>query len=248
MNSSLREAVALAGGVRRSLRNVSGVEVVLCPPSVYLPAVKEALGPSRLRAGAQNTYWESKGAFTGEVSPRMMAEFCGYVIIGHSERRTIFGETDEEVGKKVRAAVNAGLVPIICVGENLQENEDRITNRVVSSQVEKAFSGLSPEEAAAAVVAYEPIWAIGTGKAASGAGANSVAGLAIRGALAALYDEPVARLVRVQYGGSVTSANALEFMAQPEIDGALIGGASLDAAEFVKIVKIAAGAAQGRKR
>ncbi len=248
MNTSLREAVVLTGEVRRRLRSLRGVEVVLCPPTVYLPVVKEALGTSGIGLGAQNSCWESKGAFTGETSSRMLAEFCDYVIVGHSERRTLFGETDESVRKKAKACLDTGLVPIICVGENLSQYEDGKTNHVIRSQVEKAFEGLSPAEAEATVVAYEPVWAIGTGKAADGAAANSVAGLAIRGTLAGLYGESAARSIRIQYGGSVTSANAVEFLAQPEIDGALIGGASLDAGEFVDVAFCAAGSGRGRRR
>jgi len=182
-------------------------------------------------------FWEEKGAFTGEISPLMLQNLCQYVILGHSERRQYFGETDEGVNRKVKAALAHGLIPIICVGENLAQNEAGETEVFVSGQVRAAFAGLSADQARGCVIAYEPIWAIGTGKAATAAGANAVIGLTIRGTLAELFGEEVAQAIRIQYGGSVTPANIAEFMTQPDIDGALVGGASLKAADFVAIVQ-----------
>jgi triosephosphate isomerase len=191
--------------------------------------------------GAQNMHWEKAGAYTGEISGAMLAGLCQYVIVGHSERRQYFGETDETVNKKARAALANGLTPIICVGENLAENEAGRTAEVVVRQTRAALAGLAAQEVLQTVLAYEPIWAIGTGKAATPAGANAVIGLHIRGALAELYTAAVADAVRVQYGGSVTGANAVELMSQPDIDGALVGGASLKAGEFGAIVRAAGG-------
>jgi triosephosphate isomerase len=184
-------------------------------------------------------HWEAKGAYTGEVAPGMVAEFCKYVIIGHSERRTYFGETDESVNKKTLAAKAAGLTPIVCVGETLAEYESGKTAEVVSRQIREGLKGLDPEFAAKVVVAYEPVWAIGTGKASNGPDANAVIRDHIRKPLAAMYGEATAQAVRVLYGGSVTAANAAEFFGQPDIDGALVGGASLKVDEFVKITQAA---------
>lgn len=237
MNKTVSEARELTLAMLEALEAVQGVEVVLCPPFVDLLAVAELLRGTSIQLGAQNVHWEPKGAYTGEIAPTMLQGLCRYVIIGHSERRGYFGETDEMVNRKVRAALAHELLPIICVGENLAQNEAGETEAVVSNQVRAAFQGLSAEEARRCVIAYEPIWAIGTGKAATAAGANAVIGLTVRGALADLYGEATAQAVRIQYGGSVTSANIGEFMAQPEVDGALVGGASLKASEFIAIVQ-----------
>jgi triosephosphate isomerase len=188
--------------------------------------------------GAQNMYWEEQGAFTGEVSPLMLEGLCDYVIIGHSERRTIFGETDEMVNKKLHAALAHGLKPILCVGENLQQNQAGETEPFVSGQVRAAFSDVTAEQARTVTIAYEPIWAIGTGLPATGEGANGIIGGTVRATVAALYGDDVAGGIRIQYGGSVKPANIAEFMAQPDIDGALVGGASLRAADFSQIVRI----------
>jgi triosephosphate isomerase len=184
-------------------------------------------------------HWEKSGAFTGEVSAPMLAGWCSHVIIGHSERRQYFGETDETVNKKVKAALAHQLTPIICVGELLAEYEAGQTNAVVTRQMRGAYAGLTADEAGRTVIAYEPVWAIGTGKAATGAGANAVIGLAIRGLVADLFGSAIADGIRIQYGGSVTPANIAEFMAQPDIDGALVGGASLKPADFQAIVEAA---------
>jgi triosephosphate isomerase len=240
MHKTLEEAVAHARQMRPGLIQVQGVEKVLCPPFVALAAVREVIQATDIKLGAQNMHWEEQGAFTGEVSPLMLKGLCQYVILGHSERRAYFGETDEGVNRKVKAALAHGLTPIVCVGENLEQHEAGQTEAWVAGQVRAAFAGLTAEEARKVVLAYEPIWAIGTGHAATPAGANAVIGLTIRGTLADLYDEATAQAVRVQYGGSVNAANIGGFMAQPDIDGALVGGASLKAEEFVAIVRIAA--------
>lgn len=242
MNKTIAEARALVTEMRDELSRLAAdgrVQIVLCPPYFSVPAVAELAKGTPLGVGAQDLFWEVKGAFTGEVSPAMVKEICEYVILGHSERRQFFGETDETVNKKLHAALAHQLKPIVCVGENLAQNEAGQTQAIVGAQVRAAFNGLSKEQARGVVIAYEPIWAIGTGKAATGAGANAVIGLTIRGALANLYDEATAQAVRVQYGGSVNAKNVAEFFAQPEIDGALVGGASLVAADFIAICKAA---------
>lgn len=240
MNKTVEEARTLVFEMVQPLNTVKGVEKVLCPPFLALFPVSALLNGLDIGLGAQDMYWEIKGAFTGEVSPGMIAEFCHYVILGHSERRTYFGETDEIVNKKVTAAITAGLVPIFCVGETLAENKAKRTEEVVSRQVREGLKGLSQEAAARVVVAYEPVWAIGTGLASTGPDANAVVKGVIRPRLAELFGTPVAQAIRVLYGGSVTAANAQEFFSQPEIDGALVGGASLKKDEFVQITQAAA--------
>jgi triosephosphate isomerase len=190
--------------------------------------------------GAQNMYWEEKGAFTGEISPDMIKDFCKYVILGHSERRTYFGETDETVNKKVLAAQKFALVPIVCVGETLAENEAGRTAEVVRRQVLEGLRGSDPGLARNLVIAYEPVWAIGTGRASSGENAEAVHRDVIRAALTELFSAETGGAIRILYGGSVTAANAAEFFAQPDVDGALVGGASLKVDEFVAIMKAAA--------
>ncbi|MBI1801571.1 MAG: triose-phosphate isomerase [Chloroflexi bacterium] len=236
MNNNLAESLALVDALCGPLAGQSGVEVVLCPPFIALAAAAERLKGTRIALGAQNMHWADKGAYTGEISPLMLAGLARYVIVGHSERRQFFGETDETVAKKVRTALAHGLTPIVCVGENLTQYEAGETSAVVGGQVRAALRGLTAEEAGRIVIAYEPVWAIGTGRAASGAGANAVIGLTIRGAVSDLFGEACARRVRVQYGGSVTPANIVEFMQQPDIDGALVGGASLKAHDFLQII------------
>lgn len=241
MHKTIEEAVALAEELRAALAGIEGCDVAVCPPAPALAGVREALTGSDIGLGAQNIHWEEQGAFTGEVSPLMLVGLCDYVIVGHSERRTIFGETDEWVNKKLRAALAHGLKPILCVGENLQQNQAGETEAFVGGQVRAACAGVTAEQARVITVAYEPLWAIGTGVPATGAGANDIIGGAVRGTLAALYGDDLAQVVRIQYGGSVKPGNAAEFMAQPEIDGALVGGASLRAADFTAIVREAAG-------
>ncbi len=184
-------------------------------------------------------HWEENGAYTGEIAPAMLQELCQYVILGHSERRALFGETDEGVNRKIKAALPLGLQPIVCVGETEAEYDAGRTAQVVSGQVRGCLEGLSDEQVARLVIAYEPVWAIGTGKAATPAGAGAVIGLTIRGTIAAIHGEATAQAVRVQYGGSVKPSNVAEFMAHPDIDGALVGGASLKP-DFVELVRIAA--------
>ena len=240
MNKTIAEARALVAEMSPVLREVKGVEKVLCPPFMALFPVAALLQGTDIGLGAQDMHWEAKGAFTGEVAPGMVAEFCEYVIIGHSERRTYFGETDETVNKKTAAARSSNLVPIVCVGETLAEYESGRTAEVVSRQIRMGLKGLDPEFAVRIIVAYEPAWAIGTGRASTGENANAVIRDFIRKPLAELYGEATAQAVRVLYGGSVTAANAVEFFGQPEIDGALVGGASLKVDEFVAIVCAAA--------
>ncbi|OGO40056.1 MAG: triose-phosphate isomerase [Chloroflexi bacterium RBG_16_57_9] len=246
MNKTVTEGRELAQAMRNDLERIRGIDKVLCPPFISLTAVAEMVRGSSIGVGAQNMFWEEKGAFTGEISPVMLRNLCQYVILGHSERRQYFGETDEGVNRKLKAALAHGLIPIICVGENLVQNEAGETEVFVSGQVRAAFAGLSADQARGCVIAYEPIWAIGTGKAATAAGANAVIGLTIRGTLAELFGEEVAQAIRIQYGGSVTPGNIAEFMTLPDIDGALVGGAALKAADFVAIVQHGK-AAKGRR-
>jgi triosephosphate isomerase len=237
MYKTIAEAAELTRGVRQAVADLKGVEVVLCPPFTALAAVREAIGPAKIGLGAQNMYFEEQGAFTGEVSPLMLAELCQYVILGHSERRQYFGETDGGVNKKAKAALAHNLTPIICVGENLDQNRAGETVAFVGGQVRAAFGGIGAQDAARIVIAYEPIWAIGTGVAAVPADVNHIIATSIRGVLTGLYGESIAQAVRVQYGGSVKPDNMGDFAAQPEIDGALVGGASLKADGFAAIVK-----------
>ena len=211
--------------------------MVVCPPFVCLDAVRKEAAGSNIKLGAQNVHFEKNGAYTGEISADMLlAMGVEYVIIGHSERRQYFGETDCTVNKRAKAALAAGLKPIICVGESLEEREKGVTNELVGMQTKLALQGIPAEEVDKVVIAYEPIWAIGTGKTATAAEANETIG-AIRKAIAQVYGEEVASKVRIQYGGSMNPKNASELMAQSEIDGGLIGGASLKAEDFSKVVK-----------
>jgi triosephosphate isomerase len=239
MNKTVAEARVLVSGLLPGLTSIQEVELVLCPPFTAILPLAALLEGTSIAVGAQNMHWEDSGAYTGEIAPSMLVEFCKYVIIGHSERRAYFGETDETVNKKIKAACNAGLVPILCVGETLSENESGITAEVVSRQVKKALEGIRGQDIASLVIAYEPVWAIGTGRAATAEGANAVIADMIRGALTKLYDVELAQQVRVLYGGSVKSNNAAEFFQQADIDGALVGGASLNAAEFISIARAA---------
>jgi len=237
MNKTVAEARALVAEMTPALRAVKGVEKVLCPPFTALVPVAALLQGTDIGLGAQNLHWEPKGAYTGEVAPGMLSEFCQYVIIGHSERRTYFGETDESVNKKTKAAFIAGLIPIVCVGETLTEYESGRTAEVVSRQIRAGLKGLEAGFASKVVVAYEPVWAIGSGRASTGGDANVVIRDHIRKPLADMYGAETAQALRVLYGGSVTAANAAEFFWQPDIDGALVGGASLKVDEFVKITQ-----------
>jgi len=241
MNLSIAPATDFVRSIRRGLNEVKGVDRVLCPPATALAAVKDLLQATEIGLGAQNMHWAEKGAYTGEIAPAMVKELCQYVILGHSERRAIFGETDEGVNRKVKAALAHGLIPIVCVGETEAQYDAGQTEVIVGGQVRGCLVGLSAGQVAGLVIAYEPVWAIGTGKAATAAGAGAVIGLTIRGTIAGLYDEATAQAVRVQYGGSATPANIAEFMAHPDIDGALVGGASLKP-DFVDLVRFAAAA------
>lgn len=240
MNKTISEAHELVSAMASKMNEIAGVEKVLCPPYISLAEVSTLLKGTGLGLGAQNMHWEEKGAFTGEVAPAMVKELCGYVILGHSERRTYFGETDETVNKKLVAAQKFNLTPIVCIGETLEQYESGRTREVVSSQAASGLKGVSPEFAARIVVAYEPVWAIGTGKASTGDAANIVIKDYIRATIAEMYCETVAQAIRVLYGGSVTGSNAAEFFSQPDIDGALVGGASLKADDFIAITKAAA--------
>lgn len=216
---------------------VAGVESVVCAPFTALPALIEAVKGTSIKVGAQNLHYEDNGAYTGEISGVMLKDLgVDYVIIGHSERRAYFAESDEIVNKKVHAAFKHGLTPIVCVGEKLEEREADQTKSVCKVQTEAAFAGLSAEQAAAVVVAYEPIWAIGTGKSSTADDANEVISY-IRSVIAGQFGEPIASKVRIQYGGSVKPANVAEYMSQSDIDGALVGGASLEPASYIQLVE-----------
>jgi len=237
MNTTATEAEKLVIEMLDNLDRIKGVEKVLCPPFVSLVAINMMLQDSFIKLGAQNMYFEIEGAYTGEISPLMLSELCEFVILGHSERRWYFGETDEIVNKKVKAALANTLQPILCVGERLEENEAGRTEEVIDRQVTAALNSIEP--VSNLVIAYEPVWAIGTGKAASGEQATATIQF-IRDVLTKLWDKSIAQDLRILYGGSVTSANIAEFISHPEIDGALVGGASLKAGEFVNIVEQAA--------
>lgn len=239
MNKTAEQARQLVAELLPGLQSVPSVERVLCPPFPSIMAISAMLAGTDIGLGAQNMHWEASGAYTGEVSAQMVKEFCQYVILGHSERRAYFGETDETVNRKTAAALAAGLIPIVCVGETLAENEALRTRSVIERQMMQGLKGLNITSGSQIVIAYEPVWAIGTGRAASGAGANEVVGGMVRAALVDLFGVAVARDVRILYGGSVTGANAAEFFGQPDIDGALVGGASLKS-DFIEIVKAAA--------
>ena len=239
MNMLVAQAVGLVTDLWELVSGADGVEVVVCPPFVDIPAVAEAMsvGGIGFGLGAQNMHWEESGAFTGEVSPVMLKEFgVTHAIIGHSERRQFFGETDQGVNRKVQSALAHNLVPIMCVGETLKQREAVETDNVVTGQVKRGLFEVAADDAAGVVIAYEPIWAIGTGKAATSEDAETVTKL-IRATVEGLYGGQTAAVVRVQYGGSVTPANVSELMSMPDIDGALVGGASLKAQDFADIVR-----------
>ncbi|HEY73816.1 MAG: triose-phosphate isomerase [Anaerolineaceae bacterium 4572_32.2] len=233
------EALAFVRRIRYQLNGIEGVDRVLCPPFTVLASVAEAIRPTRIGLGAQTMHWEEQGAHTGEISPMALAGLCQYVILGHSERRAANNESDDSVNRKVHAALAHDLTPIICVGEDLAQNEAGQTHEFIGGQVRAALAGLTVEQAAQCIIAYEPLWAIGTGKAATPADANRVIGLTIRGAIAETFGEATAQAVRVQYGGSVNAENIAAFMTMPEVDGALVGGASLKL-DFVELVQRAA--------
>jgi triosephosphate isomerase len=237
MNCTLPQARELVSGLKGLIGEVEGVDVVLAPPFTALSTVSQLIAGSNIELAAQDMYWEETGAYTGEVSPLMLKDVgCSYVIIGHSERRAYFAESDETVNKKLKAALNHGLTPIVCVGESLAQREAGKTTEVVGDQLKQGLAGLTPAQMSRVVIAYEPIWAIGTGRTATPEQANEVHHF-IREQIAAGFDQPTASSIRVQYGGSVKPDNVDGLMAQPDIDGALVGGASLKAESFARIVR-----------
>jgi triosephosphate isomerase len=236
MNTSRAEGVALATAIAAKVGSSSAADVAVCPPSLYLEAIGQAIKGSTVGLGAQNCYHEAKGAFTGEISPAMLVDLgCKYVIVGHSERRQIFKETNQDVNRKVLAALAAGLGPIMCVGETLAERQANQTSHVVRSQMEGSLAGLSADQMLKTVIAYEPVWAIGTGVVATPEQAEEVHA-DLRKLLETRYTSEVASKVRIQYGGSVNAENASTLLHQPNIDGALVGGASLKADSFLAII------------
>jgi len=234
MNTTLSEASALVKKMRPGLDRIDNVEKVICPPFVSLATIKELIKGSTIKLGAQNLYFEAKGAYTGEISPLMLADLCEFVIVGHSERRQYFNETIEIIDKKVKAALKVGLKPILCIGEKLEENEAGKTEELLIKQLDSPSAKIY--YSSGLILAYEPVWAIGTGRAASGKQANETIGF-IRQHISRQYGKGIAQEVRILYGGSVTADNIAEFINQPEIDGALVGGASLKADEFLGIVR-----------
>lgn len=237
LHLTINEAVDLATALKEQLRDLTDREVVVAPVFTALTAVAQVLQESRIRVAAQDLFWEDKGAFTGEVSAPLLRDAgCGYVLAGHSERRQYFGETDRDVNRKAGAALRAALVPIVCVGETLEERESGRTLEVVRRQIAGALEGFSPDEVLKSVLAYEPVWAIGTGRTATPAQANEVHGF-VRSLLSDKFGDIVSNQVRILYGGSVKAENIDELMAEPHLDGALVGGASLKAEAFVRIAK-----------
>lgn len=237
MNNTCADATALVEALKADLADCSNVDVVVCPPYTAIKTVSDLVADTQISVGAENMHWEKSGAFTGEISPLMLKElYVRYVILGHSERREYFGETDAIVNKKVFSCLESGMRPIVCVGEKLEDREAGNTEAVVEEQTRGSLAGLTAEQMKEVVIAYEPVWAIGTGKTATSEQAQEVHAF-IRGIVADLTDEATANGVRIQYGGSMKPANAQELLAQPDIDGGLIGGAALDAASFVAIVK-----------
>lgn len=240
MFKTISEARHFVSELVPAIHSISEVERILCPPFTALMAVSALLEGTDIDLGAQNMYWEPKGAFTGEIAPEMIAEICNYVILGHSERRTYFGETDQSVNRKINAAFMVNLIPIVCIGETLSENEGGQTAQVISAQLRQGLAGLNLTSGSELVIAYEPVWAIGTGKAATPQGANAVISDVIRPVLMEMFGESVSQAVRVLYGGSVKASNAEDFFQQPDIDGGLVGGACLILDEFTQIIKAAA--------
>lgn len=239
MNKTSVEAKALINELKDGLEAIDSVEKVVCPTYTSVGVVSEMLAGSSIGVGVQNVHWAESGAFTGEISASMVKEVAQYAIIGHSERRTYFGETDETVNKRLKAALAAGLTPIVCVGETLDENEAGKTLEIVSNQIKLGLADISVEDAKKIVIAYEPVWAIGTGKACDAETANEVILKTVRQPVQAMFGDEVADGLRILYGGSVKPNNAEVYFGQPDIDGALVGGASLKT-DFIEIVKAAA--------
>ncbi|OQX53633.1 MAG: triose-phosphate isomerase [Candidatus Omnitrophica bacterium 4484_213] len=237
MHKTTLEAINLVNALKRELYNIENVDIVVCPPFTVLNEVSEVIQDSNIALGGQDVFWEEEGAFTGEVSARMLKDVgCKYVVIGHSERRKYFGETDEIVGKKIRAALKEELIPFVCIGESLKQREGGETFDIVKGQIRQGFKNLGEEEFLKLIIAYEPIWAIGTGRTATPGEAEEVQGF-IRRQISEIYSEETANLIRIQYGGSVKPNNIEELIRQKDIDGALVGGASLEVDSFVEIVK-----------
>ncbi|MFZ2356984.1 MAG: triose-phosphate isomerase [Candidatus Omnitrophota bacterium] len=237
MYKTLKEGQELVVALRRELYKIEDMDIVVCPPYTLLAYLADALETSNILMGAQDVFWEEEGAFTGEISPKMLQDAgTKYVIIGHSERRQYFGETNETVNKKINAALKYGLLPIVCVGETLAEREKDLTFKVLDNQLQNSLKEINQEDILKIVVAYEPVWAIGTGKTATSAQAQEVHKY-IRDLLKKMYNKDIADVVRIQYGGSVKPENIIELMQQPDVDGALVGGASLKIESFADIVK-----------
>jgi len=239
MHKTISESETLIKEMLPGLNAITEVDNLICPPFTALDRAATLLRDTKVSLGAQNVFWEDQGAFTGEISPLMLAELVEYVIIGHSERRAYFQDTDQVVNKKVKAAFEAGLKPIICVGETLEENEAGATGEVVVRQLRSALMDVAEEDFRLSIIAYEPVWAIGTGRAATPEGANQVIKEHIRDVLGEMYSPSAAEETRILYGGSVKPGNARDFFQQPDIDGALVGGASLRADDFIKITEAA---------
>ena len=239
MNKTVAEAQSLVADLIPGLEPLTGIDLAVCPPFTALYPLAEMLRDTNIGLGAQNLFWEASGAYTAEIAPSMVAELCTYVILGHSERRQYFGETDETVNKRLRAALDVGLIPIVCIGETLEENQSGQTAAVVSRQVRGGLADLTLEEAAKLVIAYEPVWAIGTGLAATPSEANTIQRDVVRAALTEMFGREVAAGIQILYGGSVKPHNAADFFAQSDIDGALVGGASLKAESFIAIAEAA---------
>jgi triosephosphate isomerase len=240
MNMDSASAVALTAGLAKELTGVDTVDVAVCPPFVYLQSVAAALSASNITLGSQNVYFEEKGAFTGETSCTMLKDTgCTYAIIGHSERRHVMGETDAMINKKILAAISGGLLPIFCVGELLEERQGGTTNEVVTGQIKNGLEGICAESIQTVTIAYEPVWAIGTGLTATPQQAQEVHAM-IRGLMAELYGDEIAQATRIQYGGSAKPDNTAELMAQPDVDGLLVGGASLKVEDFAAMIKTVA--------
>jgi len=244
MNMTVAEALDLARQINQLVGDTSVVEQLLCPPSICLHPLKAIATGMPFALGAQNCHWQESGAFTGEISPPMLRGLADYVIIGHSERRQLFGETNETVNKKTRAVLAHQLAPVVCVGESLEQNERGETSSIITAQVQAALDGLSADQVQSLVIAYEPVWAIGTGRAATAQTAGEICGL-VRSILREMHGAPVAAATRILYGGSTKPDNIGAIMQQPDIDGALIGGASLEAGSYAEMVKITAGLYSG---
>jgi triosephosphate isomerase (TIM) len=240
MNNTIADARQLVTELVLSLKLLDGIDLAICPSYLAAPIVANLLEGTGIGVGVQNLFWEESGAYTGEISAQMVAEVCQYVIVGHSERRQYFGESDKSVSLRVKAALEAGVKPIVCVGESLEENQSGQTTEVLSRQVRGALYGLTRKEGANLVVAYEPIWAIGTGLAATPEDANAIHKDVVRPALEEIFGDEVAQAIQIQYGGSVKPDNAAAYFSQSDIDGALVGGAALNAESFTAIAKAAA--------